>query len=104
MLDWGGVQAFTSLPLSFLRIIGLILYWVKSKLAATPRAKARVWSEQRYHFGSEAGPPPPISYLLSIGCSVGQKAEHHTLKYALHMDVIVANMSGGKESVCGLLC
>jgi hypothetical protein len=55
--DIGCVQAFTSLPLSFLRIVGLILYWVKSKLAATPRAKARVWSEQRYEFGQEVTHP-----------------------------------------------
>ena len=47
------LQAFTSLPLSFLRLFGLVLYWIKSKFAATPRAKARVWSEQRYEFGTE---------------------------------------------------
>ena len=52
------VQAFTSLPLSFLRLFGLVIYWIKSKLAATPRAKARVWEEQRYQFGTEVIPLP----------------------------------------------
>lgn len=47
------LQAFTSLPLSFLRLIGLVLYWVRSKFAATPRAKARVWSERRYQYGPQ---------------------------------------------------
>lgn len=61
-------QAFTSLPLSFLRLFGLVLYWIKSKVAATPRAKARVWSEQRYEFGKEVGPFSWISTsLTSLG-------------------------------------
>lgn len=53
LLNMAHTQAFTSLPLSFLRLFGLVLYWIKSKFAATPRAKARVWSEQRYEFGTE---------------------------------------------------
>ena len=62
------VQAFTSLPLSFLRLFGLVMYWIKSKLAATPRAKARVWSEQQYQFGVEVIPSPtfPSSHYRSL--------------------------------------
>jgi len=67
--DTGCVQAFTSLPLSFLRIVGLVLYWIKSKLAATPRARARVWSEQQYEYGKEVPHPdyPRFTAALQKG-------------------------------------
>ena len=49
-------QAFTSLPFSFLRVIGLVLYSIQSKFAATPRAKARLGTEQQYKYGPQVCP------------------------------------------------
>ena len=47
------LQALTSIPVQFLRIFGVVLFWVLSLLAGTERAKARRWSNRWIKFGPD---------------------------------------------------
>ncbi len=38
--------------IGFLRVVGLVLFWVFSKLSATQRAKRRLWTNQEMLFGA----------------------------------------------------
>ncbi len=40
------LRALLTVPLSLLRLVPLVVYAVKSKLAATERARARLWRNQ----------------------------------------------------------
>eukprot|EP01025_Chloroclados_australasicus_P018159 TRINITY_DN1940_c0_g1_i1.p1 TRINITY_DN1940_c0_g1~~TRINITY_DN1940_c0_g1_i1.p1 ORF type:complete len:953 (-),score=103.81 TRINITY_DN1940_c0_g1_i1:1934-4792(-) len=54
-----------SKPISFLRLPGLVIYWVLSKLAATERAKNRLWQEQTMLYGPEI-PEHTITILIGL--------------------------------------
>jgi len=64
-VQWGAdlsVQALAAVPIGFLRIVGLVLFWLLSRIAATERAKARLWQNQTMKYGpivSPLLPPPP---------------------------------------------
>ncbi len=45
------VQALAAIPVGFLRIVGFVLYWLLSRIAATERAKARLWQRQIQKYG-----------------------------------------------------
>ena len=45
------MQALAAMPVGFLRIVGFILYWLLSRIAATERAKARLWQRQIQKYG-----------------------------------------------------
>ena len=45
------VQALAAIPIGFLRIVGFVLYWLLSRIAATERAKARLWQRQIQKYG-----------------------------------------------------
>ena len=45
------MQALAAVPVGFLRIIGFVLFWLMSRLAATERAKARLWQRQIQKYG-----------------------------------------------------
>ena len=47
------MQALTSIPISFLRIVGVLLFWILTLLSGTERAKARRWSNQYISFGKD---------------------------------------------------
>ncbi|KAK9819826.1 hypothetical protein WJX72_002804 [[Myrmecia] bisecta] len=46
------VQAFITQPISLLRIVGLVLYWLRLKFATTDRQKQRVWQDQETKYGT----------------------------------------------------
>ena len=45
--------------MGFLRIIGVVLYWFLSRIAATERAKARLWQRQTSKYGAIVSGPAP---------------------------------------------
>ena len=59
MVAWRA-QALAATPVGFLRIVGFVLYWLMSRVAATERAKARLWQRQIQRYG-------PIVSLASLG-------------------------------------
>lgn len=62
-------QALSSKPIGFLRIVGLLFYYIKSGFATTARARARLWQDQHMSFGSEV-PDHTMSILLGLAFSV----------------------------------
>jgi hypothetical protein len=56
------LQALAATPVGFLRIVGLVLFWIKSIFSATERAKARLWQKQTMKYGPVVSFPP--HYLL----------------------------------------
>ena len=63
------VQALSSKPIGFLRIVGLLFYYIKSGFATTARARTRLWQDQHMSFGSEV-PDHTMSILLGLTFSV----------------------------------
>ena len=63
------LQALSSKPIGFLRIVGLLFYYIKSGFATTARARARLWQDQHMSFGSEV-PDHTMSILLGLAFSV----------------------------------
>ena len=61
------VQALAAVPVGFLRIVGLVLYWLLTRIAATERAKARLWQRQVSKYG-------PIVSALPLCCLSGRPA------------------------------
>ncbi|KAL4447960.1 hypothetical protein ABPG75_005179 [Micractinium tetrahymenae] len=59
------LQALLAKPLSLLRLPGLVVFWLRHRLAATERAKARVWEEQQQTYGGLI-PDDTISLLLGL--------------------------------------
>ena len=55
---WGS-QALAATPVGFLRIVGVVLYWFLSRIAATERAKARLWQRQTSKYGAIVSRPSP---------------------------------------------
>lgn len=53
------VQALAAVPVGFLRIVGFVLYWLLSRIAATERAKARLWQRQIQKYGPIVSPSEP---------------------------------------------
>ena len=52
-------------PIKLLRIVPLIIFWVKSKISATERAKARCWQNQDQDFGRLL-PSDMLTMLLGL--------------------------------------
>lgn len=46
------VQAFIKHPFQLLRLPGLIFFWLKYRLATTPRQKAAVWQDTHLKYGT----------------------------------------------------
>ena len=46
------IQAFIKNPLQLLRLPGLIFFWLKYRLATTPRQKAAVWQDTHLKYGT----------------------------------------------------
>lgn len=53
-------QALAAIPVGFLRIVGFALYWLMSRVAATERAKARLWQRQIQRYGPIVSPAPLV--------------------------------------------
>ena len=51
------IQAFIKQPLQLLRLPGLIIFWLKSRFATTPRQKAAVWQDARLKYGRNVSVP-----------------------------------------------
>ena len=64
------MQALAAVPVGFLRIIGFVLFWLMSRLAATERAKARLWQRQIQKYG-----PVVCSALLALSLAHTHKGE-----------------------------
>lgn len=57
------MQALAAVPVGFLRLVGLVLFWLLSRIAATERAKARLWQHQTMKYGPIVRPPlPPLPH------------------------------------------
>ena len=52
-LTYLALTAFWTTPFGGLGIVGLILYWVKGKIAATEAARARLWQQQYAQYGAD---------------------------------------------------
>ena len=63
------LQVLSTKPIGFLRLVGLLFYYIKSGFATTARARARLWQEQTMSFGSEV-PDHTMAILLGLGFSV----------------------------------
>ncbi|KAL6782290.1 hypothetical protein ACKKBG_A06245 [Auxenochlorella protothecoides x Auxenochlorella symbiontica] len=59
------VQALLTQPLGIVRVVSLVIFWVKSKLAATARAKRRLWEDQEFRYGTVL-PNDTIAILLGL--------------------------------------
>lgn len=59
------LQALLAKPLSLLRLFGLVMFWLRTRLAATERAKAQVWQDQRATYGGLI-PDDTIAMLLGL--------------------------------------
>ena len=46
------VQAFIKSPMQLLRLPGLIFFWLKYRMATTPRQKAAVWQDTHLKYGT----------------------------------------------------
>ena len=55
-LTYLALSAFWTVPFGGLGIIGLLIYWVKGKIAATEAARARLWQEQYAKYGADVRP------------------------------------------------
>ncbi|CAL5228475.1 g11617 [Coccomyxa viridis] len=59
------LNALAAVPVGFLRIVGFVLYWLLSRIAATERAKARLWQRQIQKYGPIM-PQHTITILLGL--------------------------------------
>ncbi|GAB4818294.1 hypothetical protein N2152v2_005340 [Parachlorella kessleri] len=59
------LQGLLSKPLSLLRLADLVKFWLKSRLAATQRARARLWQDQTLEWGTVV-PDDTIAALLGL--------------------------------------
>lgn len=58
-LTFYALSALWTVPFSGLNIIGLIIYWIKSKIAATEKARARCWQDQKVSYGANVSSSIP---------------------------------------------
>lgn len=59
------MQALFVVPFSILRIVPLVIFFIKSKLASTERAKARIWQNQMFSYGTEV-PTETMVFLMGL--------------------------------------
>lgn len=59
------LQALAKTPLSLMRLVSLVIFWIKSKLAGTERAKERCWKNQEMKYGTMIA-PDTIAILLGV--------------------------------------
>ena len=52
------LQAFIKQPLGLLRLPGLVIFWLKYRLATTDRQKARVWEQSYMKYGTNVSTVP----------------------------------------------
>ena len=57
-LTYLALSAFWTVPFGGLGIVGLLIYWVKGKIAATEAARARLWQEQYAKYGADVRHAP----------------------------------------------
>ena len=77
-LTYMAVLAFISTPFSGLKIVGLIIYWIKGKIAATENARARLWQDQFAQYGADVSasmslspiPPSCTRHILTLPSAV----------------------------------
>lgn len=81
-------QALTSIPVQFLRIVGILLFWVLTLLSGTERAKARRWSNQYIKFGPDVRHALP--HLSSRTCHA----------HGCHLGGQLLNCSGNPSRCC----
>jgi hypothetical protein len=60
-----------------LRAVGLVVFWILSALAGTPRAKLRVWSKQYIKFGDQVA-DHTMAIMLGLVFSVQVGDGAHT--------------------------
>jgi len=63
-LTFYALSALWTVPFSGLNIIGLIIYWIKSKIAATEKARARCWQDQKVSYGANV---VDVTFAIMIG-------------------------------------
>lgn len=56
-LTYMAVLTFIGTPMNALKIVGLIMFTIKTKIAGTHKAKQRAWSEQYAQYGKEVKLP-----------------------------------------------
>jgi hypothetical protein len=69
-LTYVTLSALWTSPFSGLRIIGLLIYWIKSKIAATEKARARLWQEQTAKYGSDVAEHTLVLLLGLVYCII----------------------------------
>ena len=52
------LQAFIKQPLGLLRLPGLVIFWLRYRLATTDRQKARVWEQSYMKYGTNVSTVP----------------------------------------------
>jgi hypothetical protein len=62
------VQAFIKQPLNWLRLPGLIFFWLRYRIATTPRQKARVWQDVEQKYGKYVANDGIILLLGLVFC------------------------------------
>ena len=72
------MQAFIKQPLGLLRLPGLVIFWLRYRLATTDRQKARVWEQSYMKYGTNVSTVPAgrqemlaplqLCTLCTVGC------------------------------------
>jgi hypothetical protein len=63
------VRGMLNAPITFLRLVGLVIYWIRTGLASTARAKDRLISNAPYLYGTVI-PGDTIAVLLGLTFSL----------------------------------
>ena len=56
------IQAFIKSPLQLLRLPGLIIFWLKYRMATTPRQKNAVWKDTHLKYGTNVSHSFSLSF------------------------------------------
>eukprot|EP00891_Asterochloris_glomerata_P009705 jgi/Astpho2/9705/Aster-03695 len=83
------VQAFIKQPLGLLRLPGLVIFWLRYRLATTERQKARVWEQSYMKYGTNVA-NDTIIILLGVYFLMGSLFWKYNFAY-----VYVPNVESG---------
>ncbi|DBA75042.1 hypothetical protein WJX77_009599 [Trebouxia sp. C0004] len=64
------VQAFIKSPMQLLRLPGLVFFWLKYRLATTPRQKAAVWQDTHLKYGTNVANDTIIMLIGLVYCVI----------------------------------
>ena len=64
------LQAFIKQPLGLLRLPGLVIFWLKFRLATTDRQKARVWEQSYMKYGTNVSTVPTGGLVMLGPCQL----------------------------------